>query len=171
MSDPDFCLIGSKSEHDSRNCLATKLRSLFCFEHIQKSSDHGFETSILFAFQYINLRFSVQLWNSHILCSTGQTRRAMYVVIIIIIIFFYGLGLFTCSGIDASPSFLRTPTISSSSRFIFEGVFRQSDVRFFKIVDPVLFLFGSHARLKETNWSSKNGGFAGGLVTLPRKKK
>jgi hypothetical protein len=27
------------------------------------------------------------------------------------------------------------------------------------------------ARLRETNWSSKNGGFADGLVTLPRKVK
>jgi len=27
------------------------------------------------------------------------------------------------------------------------------------------------ARLRETNWSSKNGGFADGLVTLPRKAK
>ena len=27
------------------------------------------------------------------------------------------------------------------------------------------------ARLRETNWSSKNGGFADGLVNLPRKKK
>ena len=27
------------------------------------------------------------------------------------------------------------------------------------------------ARLRETNWSSKNGGFVGGLVTLPRKNK
>ena len=27
------------------------------------------------------------------------------------------------------------------------------------------------ARLRETNWSSKNGGFADGLVTLPRKTK
>jgi hypothetical protein len=27
------------------------------------------------------------------------------------------------------------------------------------------------ARIRETNWSSKNGGFADGLVTLPRKIK
>jgi len=27
------------------------------------------------------------------------------------------------------------------------------------------------ARLRETNWSSKNGGFTDGLVTLPRKTK
>jgi hypothetical protein len=27
------------------------------------------------------------------------------------------------------------------------------------------------SRLRKTNWSSKNGGFADGLVTLPRKIK
>jgi len=43
----------------------------------------------------------------------------------------------------------------------------------------LMFLVGSpkpdrpkrEARLRETNWSSKNGGFADGLVTLPRKIK
>ena len=59
--------------------------------------------------------------------------------------FFHGLGPLTCSGIDALPSFLRSSTISSSSRFIFEGVFRQSGVAHsFKMVDPVLFVFGFH---------------------------
>ena len=62
-----------------------------------------------------------------------------------IIIFLHGLGHFTCSGIDALPSFPRASTISSSSRFVFEGVFRQSGVvHSFKMVDPVLFVFESH---------------------------
>jgi hypothetical protein len=47
-----------------------------------------------------------------------------YVIIIIIIIFFHhGLGHLTCSGIDALPSFPGASTISSSSRFVVEGVF------------------------------------------------
>ena len=63
----------------------------------------------------------------------------------IIIIFLHGLGRFTCSGIDALPSFPGASTISSSSTFVVEGVFRQSGVvRTFKMVDPVLFVFESH---------------------------
>ena len=63
----------------------------------------------------------------------------------IIIIFLHGLGRLTCSGIDALPSFPGASTISSSSRFVVEGVFRQSGVvRSFKVADPVLFVFESH---------------------------
>jgi len=48
---------------------------------------------------------------------------------------------FDLLGIDALPSFPRASTISSSSRFVFEGVFRESGVvHSFKIVDPVLCL-------------------------------
>jgi len=62
-----------------------------------------------------------------------------------IIIFLHGLGRLTCSGIDALPSFPRASTISSSSRFAVVGVFRESGVvHSFKMVDPVLFVFGSH---------------------------
>ena len=64
--------------------------------------------------------------------------------IINITIFLHGLGRLTCSGIDALPSFPGSSTISSSSRFVVEGVFRQSGVvRSFKVVDPVLFVFES----------------------------
>ena len=64
---------------------------------------------------------------------------------IIIIIFLHGLGRLTCFGIDALPSFPGTSTISSSSRFVVEGVFRESGVfHYFKVVDPVLFVFESH---------------------------
>jgi hypothetical protein len=67
------------------------------------------------------------------------------IIIIIIIIFLHGLGRLTCSGIDALPSFPRVSTISSSSRLVVEGMFRKSGVvRSFKIVDPVLFVFGAH---------------------------
>ena len=69
------------------------------------------------------------------------------IIIIIIIIFFFlqGLGRLTRSGIDALPSFPGASTISSSSSFVVEGVFRQSGVvHCFKMVDPVLFVFGSH---------------------------
>ena len=67
---------------------------------------------------------------------TGETKRQKT-----IIIFLHGLGRLTCSGIDALPSFPGASTISSSSRFIVEGVFRESAVvRSFKVVDPVLFV-------------------------------
>jgi len=62
-------------------------------------------------------------------------------IIIIIIIFLHGLGRLTCSGIDALPSFPGASTFSSSSRFVVEGVFRESGVvHSFK----VLFVFESH---------------------------
>ena len=62
-----------------------------------------------------------------------------------IIIFLHGLGRLTCSSIDALPSFPRASTISSSSRFVDEGVFWESGVvQSFKTADPVLFVFGSH---------------------------
>ena len=48
-----------------------------------------------------------------------------------IIIFLHGFGRLTCSGIDALPSFLGASTISSSSRFVVEGVFRESGVVYF----------------------------------------
>jgi len=65
--------------------------------------------------------------------------------IIIIFFFLHGLGRLPCSGIDTLPSFPRASTISSSSRFVVEGVFRKSGVVYcFKMVDPDLFVFGSH---------------------------
>jgi len=65
--------------------------------------------------------------------------------IIIIIIFLHGLGRLTCSGIEAMPSFPGASTVSSSSRFVVEDVFRQSGVvHSFKVVDPVFFVFESH---------------------------
>jgi len=43
------------------------------------------------------------------------------------------------------PSFRGASTISSSSRFVVEGVFRESGVvHSSKMVDPVLFVFESH---------------------------
>jgi len=68
-----------------------------------------------------------------------------FIIIIIIIIFYHALSRLTCSGIDALPSFPGASTISSSSRFVVDGVFRQSGVvHSFKVVDPVLFVFESH---------------------------
>jgi hypothetical protein len=67
------------------------------------------------------------------------------IIIIIIIIFLHGLGRLTCSVIDESPSFPATSTISSSSRFVVAGAIRESGVvHSIKMVDPVLFVFGSH---------------------------
>ena len=66
-------------------------------------------------------------------------------IIIIFFFFLHGLGRLTCSGIDALPSFPGASTISSSSRSVVEGVFRESGVAHsFKVVDPVLFVFESH---------------------------
>ena len=66
-------------------------------------------------------------------------------IIIFFFFFFHGSGRLTSSGNDALPSFPRASTISSSSRFVVEGVFRESGiVHSFKMVDPVLFAFGSH---------------------------
>jgi hypothetical protein len=43
------------------------------------------------------------------------------------------------------PCFAGASTISSSSSFVVEGVFRNSGVvHSFKVVDPLLFVFGSH---------------------------
>jgi hypothetical protein len=52
----------------------------------------------------------------------------------------------TCSGIEALPLFPRASTISSSSSMsVIEGVFRKSGVvHSFKMVDPVLVVFGFH---------------------------
>jgi len=48
----------------------------------------------------------------------------------------------TCTGIDALPSFSGASTVSSSSRFVVEGVFRDSDVvHSFKVVGPRLCVF------------------------------
>jgi len=64
---------------------------------------------------------------------------------VIINIFLHGLGRLTCSGIDELPSFTGASTVSSSSRFIVEGVFWESGVvHSFKVVDPALFVFESH---------------------------
>jgi len=66
-------------------------------------------------------------------------------MIIIIIIFLHGLGRLACSGIDALPSFPVASTISSSSGFVVEGVFRKSVlIHSFKVVDPILFVLGSY---------------------------
>jgi len=49
----------------------------------------------------------------------------------------------TCSGIDALQSFPGASRVSS--RFVLEGVFRDSGgVHSFKVVDPILFTFESH---------------------------
>jgi len=62
-----------------------------------------------------------------------------------IIFIILGLGRLTCSGIDALPSFPGASTVSSSSGFVFEGVFRQSVfIHSLKAVDPNLSVFGSY---------------------------
>jgi len=63
------------------------------------------------------------------LTGVEQTPGTPSFSIIIIIIFLYGLGRLTSSGIDALPSFLGASTVSSSSRFVVEGVFREARER------------------------------------------
>ena len=83
---------------------------------------------------------------NYYLCAHSNMRTHIHEKLTLkIIIMLHGLGRLTCSGIDALPSFRRASTISSSSRFVVEGVIRQSGVgHSFKMVDPVLFVFGSH---------------------------
>ena len=89
---------------------------------------------------------------------------------IVIIIIIHGLGRLTCSGVDALPSSPGASTISSFPRFVVEGVFRESGVvHSFKMVDPVLFVVGSHVLYSRGIQSFSYGGFVDGLVTLPRK--
>ena len=71
-----------------------------------------------------------------------QFTRSKIPEFFIIIIFLHGLGRFIFSGIDALPSFPGASTISSSSRFVAEGVIRKCGVvHSFEMVDPVLFVF------------------------------
>ena len=72
----------------------------------------------------------------------------------IVIILLHGLCRLTCSGINALPSFPGASTITSSSRFVVEGVFRESGVvHSFKMVDPILFVFESHICIPEISSS------------------
>ena len=95
--------------------------------------------------------------------------RVFGYVTIIIIIFLHGLDRLTSSGIDALPSFPRASTISSSSAFVAEEVFRQSVVIhslkvcicFLHLVfqrSPVLFLL-FHSLRKFCFCSSQNTNF------------
>ena len=63
--------------------------------------------------------------------TTGETE---------VIIFLRGLGRLTCSGIDALPSFPGACTVSSSSRFVVEGVSRESDVVPRRLIQFCLYL-------------------------------
>jgi len=83
-----------------------------------------------------------QLLRSAACLHTNQSRS--YLNHLVVIIFLHALGRLTRSGIDALPSFSGASTISSSSRFLPEAVFRMSGVvHSFQTVDPVLFVFGS----------------------------
>jgi hypothetical protein len=74
-----------------------------------------------------------------------DSASVIKVIIIIFFFFFHLLGRLTCSGIDVVPLFPWASTISSPSRFVVEGVFRQSGVvHCFKVTYPVLFVFESH---------------------------
>ena len=84
-------------------------------------------------FRFLECFHSLDI-NIHTL-SFRYTKSHFIIIIITTIIFLHGLSRLTCSGIDALPSFPRASTISSSSRFVAEGVFRQSGiVHFFKSI-------------------------------------
>ena len=84
--------------------------------------------------------------------------------------FLHELGGVTCSGIDALPSFPGASTISSSSRFVVEGVFRESDViHSFKVVDPVLFVFGrERSQTRRDKLVLQEWGFCGRAGNPPK---
>jgi len=78
----------------------------------------------------------------------GGTEHKVHLLFLsdfnIIIIFLRVLGRLTSSGIDALPSFPGASTVSSSSRFVVQGVFWESGVvHSFKVVDLVLSVFES----------------------------
>jgi len=89
----------------------------------------------------------LHLTNLHRLLTPDNLGRFIIIIITItiIIIFLHGLGRSNCFDIDALPSFPGASTVSSSSRSVVDGVFRQSGfVHSFKVVDPGLFVFESH---------------------------
>ena len=84
---------------------------------------------------FVNQTHSIYLFITFLLENVLISNRKplgkiLQIIIIIIIIFFFlhGLGHLTSSGIDTLPSFPGASTISSSSRFVAEGVFRKSGV-------------------------------------------
>ena len=83
----------------------------------------------------------------------------------------------TCSGIDELPSFPGASTISSSSRFVVEGVFRESGVvHSFMLVDPVSFVFESHVlysrgQTKRDKLVLQEWGFCGWVGKPPKENK
>ena len=88
-------------------------------------------------FTYNRLREDASSGSKHV--------EDIIIIIIVVVIFLQGLGRLTSSGIDALPSFPGASTVSSSPRFVVEGVFRESGVvHSVKVVDPVLFVFESH---------------------------
>ena len=95
-------------------------------------------------FPYLHLGMAVKL--NYLWLDQNRT-------ITIIIIFLRGLGCLTCSGNDALLSFPGASMVSSSSRFVVEGVFRESGVvHSFKVVDIVLFVFESHVLYSRELW-------------------
>jgi len=112
--------------------------------------------SLLLLIASKNVKLKIGSLNAHNGTFISQNRNKILVLSIriytdqcnikkVIIIFLHELGRLTCSGIDALPLFPGASTISSSSRFVVEGVFRESVVvQSFKVVDPVLSIFESH---------------------------
>ena len=71
---------------------------------------------------------STSVIERHSVVGIMKGNPPIIIIIIIIIIFLHGLGHLTCSGIDALPSFPGASTVSSSPRFVVEGLFRESGV-------------------------------------------
>jgi hypothetical protein len=93
-----------------------------------------------------NVYFSCNIYKVGILVQTEPVfvaRRFRFSHIIFI--FLYGLGRLTYFRIVALPSFPWASMISSFTRHVVEGVFRKSGiVHYFKMVDPVWFVFEFH---------------------------
>jgi hypothetical protein len=102
-------------------------------------------------YQYKNIKEELYKINAAIWYNKTCRQKQLIPIYSIIIIFFFflhGLGRLRCSDIDALPSFPGASTISSSSRFVVEGVFRNSVVvHSFEMVDLVLFVFVYHVQV------------------------
>ena len=140
-----YCLSCGLHIHNSATCLQTQYQhtvhvgtylTYMTAESPTSNSVHTYEELtchcvLSVKFQNIPLASDVVILVNNVYVMTKETVWAHPIGVhtkIIIIVFLHGLGRLTCSDIDASPSFPWASTISSSSRFVFDGVFRESGV-------------------------------------------
>ena len=107
-----------------------------CTLHEDRYTHLIISRSVFLRMRNVPDKICVENQNRHFMFNSGFVKNCsvyeiitiiiIIIIIIIFIIFLHGLGRFTCSGIDALPSFPGASTISSSSRFVVEGVFREA---------------------------------------------